>query len=49
MMDEEMAWGGSLTLLRRTPIAPNRSRVPRVSAEQRPSVTKDFIQKSQLA
>ena len=38
-----------LTLLRRTPIAPNRSRVPRVSAERRPSVANDFFQKSQLA
>ena len=41
--------GWLLTLLRRTPIAPNSSRVPRVSAERRPSVTKDFSQKSQLA
>ena len=32
----------SLTLLRQTPIAPNCSRVPRVSAERRPSVTKVF-------
>ena len=34
-----------LTLLRRTPIAPYRSRVPRVSAERQPSVTKDFFPK----
>ena len=35
----------SVPLLRRTPIAPNHSRVPRVSAERRPSVTKDFFPK----
>ena len=38
-----------LTLLCRTPIVPNRFRVPRVSAERRLSVTKNFLQKSQLA
>ena len=37
--------GRGLTLLRRTPIAPNRSRVPRVSADRRPSVTKIFFKK----
>ena len=34
-----------LTLLRRTPISQNRSRVPKLSAERRLSVKKDFSQK----
>ena len=48
-LSASMALQTSLTLLRRTLIAPNRSRVPRVSAERWPSITKDFSQKSQLA
>ena len=42
-------WTSLLTLLRQTPISQIVSRVPKPSAERRPSVKKDFPKKSQLA